>query len=55
MYLIISEDGDINKTDEITEEQRDAAADGVIDILLFGDLEDPMRFGSNGWEVIEDA
>jgi hypothetical protein len=53
MYLIIFEDGTINKTDRIEEDDRDMASEGVVELLNIAVPHDPMRFGPDGWESID--
>ena len=55
MYLIITEDCGVYYTKEITEELKDDADNGIIDIICITDNENPKMycqgwFDSDEWE-----
>lgn len=52
MYLVISEDGAINKADEVTSEELCMCDDGVIDILWI-DKNGPLRYSEGEWVDVE--
>lgn len=54
MYLIISEDGGIRKTEKVTEDDKEASVAGTIDLITVVYPNDPLRFGPKGWELIKE-
>ena len=56
MYLIITEEGNVFSAKEITEELKDEADNGIIDIICITDNEQPKSycqgwFNCTKWEV----
>jgi len=50
MYLLIHEDGDVLRTEEITEEDIEEANIGVMDIIDFEKME--RYTAADGWQKI---
>lgn len=52
MYIIIQEDGEITRREEIDQSYLDASDDGLLDIIrVDGPL--PMRYNQRVWEPVE--
>jgi len=52
MYLIITEDGEMLKTREITDDDLAAADNGLIDLVALHEG-NPTRYCEAGWHTIE--
>lgn len=56
MYLVIFEDGSVQKSKELHLELLEAAEDRIIDLIDLANPESPRRYHSDGkWEYVEDT
>lgn len=54
MYLIIFEDGSIQKTSRVSTEDLDASEQGLQEVLDISDPEEPKIYIEGDWEEIEE-
>lgn len=52
MYLFILEDNTIQKSNTITDSDKHAVAEGLLDIIAIGDY-DPAQWFNNKWHEIQ--
>jgi hypothetical protein len=53
MYLVISADGSIQKTNSVTEGDLDASEQGLQDVIDISDPEEPTIYIEGDWLEIE--
>jgi len=54
MYLVIFEDNTIQKGEEIDDDLKQAADDGICDILDISVPENPLQYGDDEWVELPD-
>lgn len=52
MYLFIHEDGAVQKSNTVTESDKQAVEDGILDIIAIGDYQ-PAQLFQNEWHEID--
>lgn len=54
MFIFIFEDNEVMKTDNVTQEDKDSADDGILEIIDISNNENPKTYFENEWHEIEE-